>query len=753
VDTGKLEQYLDNWQDIRFKKEKFYSETFSINKFGEFFDKEILDTLCQERILVKNSFRKISEGSNKKEDFKGILEKSLSKTISIYQKFSTIVVEPELEDVYEKTDQLVKKVINEIAEFGELYYQKQYLIYKDKPDKVYELLNRKYVNNKYRIVETLLNLDKHDFNKIKQSLERLRNCNDTAKPKTSSKGFLLVNEYILNLISKIITYTFFILFLGLLLSLLFPKFFLSSYISRYNPIIIEILITIILFSIIKLFLGVQRYSKNILLDFLLPFILSVFIIVWIFHKEIFPLEIMEMITNISRIISVTIILFWIPNLFLKGIKLPFITNIILSLFIAVLAILVGYSTSTVQVILLVILNIIIPIVAPLSLNARKVERSNSNFRLLIFLPLAITLPLSFIITQDSLFLIGSFFWWVFWVIANISYSHFRPTYDLIAGYNNEDLTKHKHVGIFISLLVGYVFIIFCTYAGIEKGLLIVLNNSLLGLSITLIGFLLALQGILNTYSYKSTDKDKIKRFLENRILLKMLEGLKGFLFIFMILFLISSVGFIVLRYTPGGEKQVLFWDLVVTPYSFGQIPSLNTLNLLNFNILILFFLFSVTNLYYMFLAGNLLAIPLKLRDGAGINIRGLANKEQEKEFKNKINELLYTLRLMSCIPTDITLNKECLSIELQTLASDKLKLIEESVIYGKEFVEDYGKVRIAIKSSVGNLGIRNLVSVEYDKDTLKFISKHRNKWHLEYIMSQIPSYRIFTPEFKEAQIL
>ncbi len=71
-------------------------------------------------------------------------------------------------------------------------------------------------------------------------------------------------------------------------------------------------------------------------------------------------------------------------------------------------------------------------------------------------------------------------------------------------------------------------------------------------------------------------------------------------------------------------------------------------------------------------------------------------------------------------------------------------------MYGEYYINDYPEVAIDVRSSSS---VIKSLRVNLNKENLEYIRKYRAKWGIEYTMSQVPSFRLFTPEFKESQIL
>jgi hypothetical protein len=159
----------------------------------------------------------------------------------------------------------------------------------------------------------------------------------------------------------------------------------------------------------------------------------------------------------------------------------------------------------------------------------------------------------------------------------------------------------------MSILFSEVLTIFVCMNSVEINFLRDLYLTSSQVSLTLVGFLLAIQGVLSSTSMKS--KTAREEIFGEELTLRSMDGLQGFMLIFITLFIISLLG----AYSTGADSGnlQLYITWIVTPLNLNLADISNFLKTMLFVCFSVMFSFGIAYLYYLFLSYNLIALPFK----------------------------------------------------------------------------------------------------------------------------------------------
>ncbi|WP_414468329.1 hypothetical protein [Methanobacterium sp. ACI-7] len=494
----------------------------------------------------------------------------------------------------------------------------------------------------------------------------------------------------------------------------------------------------------------KSFGNNILTKikkYILPFSFLIIFLLILFGPE----HLKNNLLNLLEILGWGIVLLWIPFWFLRGL---YVKNkpILRLVFIGIISILIPYFFKSGLITSLFLVGILIgfPMLMILTQSSKAVERYNNRARTLLFIPTLISLFLAFIITQEPLWLIGGIIWLTFTIMSRISYIYFRPSFDMLSkqDMNAEELIKDQWV--FIGLFFVCIAISSGILSNITNTFLSSLYQSSSQIAITLVGILLAVQGVLSNMSLKSeTKKDQI---LEATMILKIADGLKGFMIIFILLFILSLFG-------SFSSKESF-------NLNFNTTWLLNTINLSNIDlnsilVSLLFISFitvlslSIGYLYYLFLSRNLILLPLKSR----YMFKPVLIEENHSTYSETddvVTELENTRELNGRIIKNLIINDTpdlFANITIEEMFPDKKDLMELSLKLGEIMIErkNFDRISIMVMSIQGSFGLMKVFQVNLDKDKLKFLNED-NGLDLEYKFTQLEAH-IWSPAFKESHIL
>lgn len=476
-------------------------------------------------------------------------------------------------------------------------------------------------------------------------------------------------------------------------------------------------------------------------------ILSI-ILILLFFSYFLAME----IASILKIMSWIFILLWIPFWFLRIMSdyyKPIVPIIIL------ISLCIWFAYGLTIGFILVALLIISPILMLFSLKPSSSDWNNKARKAIMYLPLA-SLALSFIITREPLWFAGILIWGIWTLTSNISYNYFRPTFDILSKHDLKGIELNKNSLVFMSILFSEVLTVFICTNGVEIDFLRNLYLTSSQISLTLVGFLLAIQGVLSSTAMKSKTAREV--IFEEELTLRSMNGLKGFMLIFITLFIISMLGAYSTRADSGSLQLYITW--IVTPLNLYLADISNFLKTMLFVCFSVMFSFGIAYLYYLFLSYNLIVLPFKLSlSSRPVVIESISTSPVDDTIVETIRSYLYNetklngklIRGISIYKHDYGLFASC---ELEVNFPDKNDLMFTTIYLSKILIERIGiaKVNVWIRSMQGKSGLIKIFQVELDKEKLKELEMIEDPLKMEQKFKDLGA-RIKDYAFKESQLL
>lgn len=458
------------------------------------------------------------------------------------------------------------------------------------------------------------------------------------------------------------------------------------------------------------------------------------------------------IAGILKIISWTLILLWIPFWFLR-IRSNYYKPIVPIIFLISICIWFAYGL-TIGFILVAIL-IILPLLILFSLKPSSSDWINKFRKVIMYVPIA-SLALSFIITREPLWFAGIVIWGIWTLTSNISHNYFRPTFDILSKHDLKGNELNKDSLVFMSILFSEVLTVFVCMNSVEINFLRDLYLTSSQISLTLVGFLLAIQGVLSSTSMKSKTAREV--IFGEELTLRSMNGLKGFMLIFIALFIISMLG----AYSTGADSGnlQLYITWIVTPLNLNLGDVSNFLKTMLFLCFSVMFSFGIAYLYYLFLSNNLIALPFKLSlSSRPIVIEKILTSPVDNTIVEKIKSYLCNeiklngklIRSISIYKHDYGLFANC---ELEVNFPDKIDLMFTTIHLSKILINEIGisKVNVWIRSMQGKSGLIKIFQVELDKEKLKELEMIEDPLRIEQKFKDMGA-RIKDYAFQESQLL
>ncbi len=265
----------------------------------------------------------------------------------------------------------------------------------------------------------------------------------------------------------------------------------------------------------------------------------------------------------------------------------------------------------------------------LSRNARQDKLPNyvkSAYRRLTVALLIIGLLL-----HENVWIVGSVAWWVFTYISQLSFTHFRSTFDMVDSMDPERKSADiKRNMVFITLASTLIAVgLFSILAGeLTSEFVQNLYTQAATISFGVVAILFAVQSIIpgiTSWGGAELQNRTPSQIREMKLLLSTSKGLMGFLQVYFLLFIVALLGFSVSSLVPAGANTVnlnpsylilpqpnlLDFILENSDFQYSSETTLVFLQTLLFVGFVCLFAYSLSVLYYLFIATNTLTLPIR----------------------------------------------------------------------------------------------------------------------------------------------
>ncbi len=491
-------------------------------------------------------------------------------------------------------------------------------------------------------------------------------------------------------------------------------------------------------------------SKSVLNKYLNK-LFFIFIVISTVAYVIWSKDFIQPINYVLKFIGWIILLLWIPFWFPRTTRNRY-KPVVYLIICSVLSIILAYGPYI--GIILIILLLGYPLKEILSLNSEYVDRKSSHAKKMLYLPMAISLILVFLITLEPLWFMGLLIWIIWIYVTKINYIYFRPAFDNISKQDKEKDELIEDPWMFTALFISCIIIVMSGLNSTSDQFLSDLYFTSAQIALVLVGFLFAVQGVLSSISLKSNNQ-KGKNF-EMKMILKSMDGLKGFMLAFISLFIISMLGAFSIKSGNSGELQLTI-DWLMNPMNFGfeNLPAFLK-NIVFFSFIVILSL-SIAYLHYFFHLGELIVFPFKLSlisEPALIENISTSDKSLKEIIKNeiikedKLNGKLFRNIIITNLDEGLFAN-----CELEEAFPNKVNMMSLAKILGNLLIEKqkFFKATIWVRSNQGSIGLRKVFQVSLDKERMDFLNKD-DGLDMEYKFIQIGAF-FWSPAYEESQIM
>lgn len=480
-------------------------------------------------------------------------------------------------------------------------------------------------------------------------------------------------------------------------------------------------------------------------------IFLIFIIISIASYAFWLRDFVQPINYALKFIGWIILLLWIPFWFPRTTRNRY-KPVVYLIICAVLSIILAYGLYTGMMLIILLLGY--PLKEILSLNTEYVDRKSSHAKKILYLPMTISLILAFLITHEPLWCVGLLTWVIWIYVTKINYIYFRPAFDNISKQDKEKDELIEDPWIFAALFISCIMIFVSGLNSTSYQFLSDLYFTSAQIALVLVGFLFAVQGVLSSTSLKSNSQ-KGKNF-EMKMILKSMEGLKGFMLAFISLFIISMLGAFSIKSSNSGELQLTIdWLMNSMNFGFENLP-IFLKNMVFISFIIILSL-SIAYLHYFFHLGELIVLPFKLSlisEPALIENISTSDKSLKETIKNeiikenKLNGKLFRNIIITNLDEGLFAN-----CELEEAFPNKVNMMSVAKAVGYLLIEKqkFFKATIWVRSNQGSIGLIKIFQVSLDKERMYFLNKD-NGLDMEYKFIQIGA-SFWSPAYEESQIM
>ena len=511
------------------------------------------------------------------------------------------------------------------------------------------------------------------------------------------------------------------------------------------------LFLLFLFSIYIL-KAIRRKKFSIFLSGLIYFLPPLLWISGVLTPDLFKIQ--KLIILIKLFLWLTV-LFWFPVQFLDVARNTKKSQVFVLIIIWII-VLSLYAYGLIKGTIVSVLLLIKPISTLLS--SSKVDGFNSfsfekRISKKLFYPTYFSfIFISFFVTNEGFWLIGSIIWIMFSISRAHSFRYFRRTYDLIEEiFPNPKGKQHRHVLLFVSLCLVTI-ILFPGFLGkVSRDLVIDIYNQTSGLAFGFISILLAVQAIIPGITTWAGDSKKANYFREIHSILRANAGLEGFMLWFFILFIYSIMAwfiskhfFINLDYLVDLTYSNMFSQLFELKriFTYGLSETILVwLSTMIFAVFIYLLIYGIAQLFYLFIAANTLVLPIRdflLSNPVEIEAININGGKDSHEMDKIIKALKENQDLNGQIVYELSINNY----------QNQNKTIQVNLEMGLDFIEVEGLYDLIKKAyaSIFSIYDNSIVNVVVVRQThLKFkrqkiFQMEINKREWDFLNNNIPGF-------------
>ena len=485
----------------------------------------------------------------------------------------------------------------------------------------------------------------------------------------------------------------------------------------------------------------------------------------------------------AKIIVWAVSILWFPTVFLRVSSNWRLTSYVLTALLGCLPLL-WWTYGLLRAVVIGALLVAIPLGRVLSAEKEEIEREPHQVSKRLYRAVSVALLSVMVVTREPLWFIGLIIWLIFTFIANLSLTYFRPTFDALESLDiRQSGRRIKDRMFYFSLLTTILLLCPGVLGQLDKKFVMDAYQLIGGIALTLIAILLGVQGVIPTITMKAEKGPGYLRELQ--AMLKATHGLEGFMRTFFAVFLLSLAGFVFgsvypaepylvdlsRAYILGRTSYVL--DLInpFVPFTFSTEYTLLFIHTALFSGFLCLVVFSLSQLYYLFVATNTLMIPVKLVlqstpaiieriDGppssldesqTAVHANMVANCiKAEIQRRDKLNGHLF--RRLGVFPTDP--DRFGVIIEAEVPFPGRESLIEMALqVFEASFTApEVEKVSLVVRSRQGKLGFMKVFQLNVNRREFEFVKTRHEELSVEYKMIQLGAF-FWRPAFPEAQIL
>jgi hypothetical protein len=501
-------------------------------------------------------------------------------------------------------------------------------------------------------------------------------------------------------------------------------------------------------------------------------LIALAVIVLLLLNRFLPSDALHGLKMDAKLFIWLVTVLWFPMLFFTGLGGGYLTSYILFSLMWVF-ILAPWAYGLGQGLLVAIFLAGLPLSRVVGSGGEKVDRRSRKIPKQFYVTAAFCLFLvGTVITHELIWWYSLIVWITFAFTANMSFKYFRNTFDMIQslypGRQAGHLRRRLH---FVTLVISIVLLFPGVLPPLSHEILLSLYRDAATLAFGMIAILMAVQAIVPGITTWLQSSDPAAGIREKRTLLGISGGLEGFMRTFFLVFLIAFGGSIITAMTPADVVLARFdKDVTLVPistlvdimnpfYHFVYSAEWTRLGVHSslFAVFMYFAIYSLAQLYYLFIATNTTVLPIKdallsspvVIENLEVQTFGLDDdaKCEMEEVGRKLHTSLSNSRrlrgeVINRLAITTTESKHGI-ISLVDMEMDLPSL--ESIIEGALevlrcgfSVPNISHVRLRIsRVDHGQSPLNHVFSIEVDRKEFDFLEKDVSGMDIEYKMEQV----------------
>ena len=423
-------------------------------------------------------------------------------------------------------------------------------------------------------------------------------------------------------------------------------------------------------------------------------------------------------------------------------------------------------------------------------NSDSVRAFETGFIRTVTVGLFIT---SIFVTREFIWLVGLTIWITYLVfLRSTSYRYFRQNYDIVEELYPGAQNRNQRTLFFAGALITSTLLLTTGIVGkLETAFVSSVYANTATFALALVTILLAVQAIIPGINVWASETAVDKRIREMRSMIRLNQGLGGFMSSFFFLFIFSVVGWLItqrssrdiefvvdLSYERNFSQMISVFDLIFpwTPdFQFSPEVTLVSFGTLLFAVSACLAIYSAFQLYYLFTTASIFLLPVQdaLLSNAvhieQVNVNLTEHTQKKSDLEEFVPSLLASEKKLNGyvvdqvnIITDLHNTDHIrisVSLEMDFISLDKVLELCQATFQSlfdsykaRKIPMPIAQASFAVYRDTHTMGRHNVFSLQIDRSEWDFLSKDMPGFSLEYKVRHVLKAKLIDFILPDAQI-